>query len=193
MVYGDLHFIDIIIFIGIAVFLIYRLRNVLGKRTGFEKKDSTAEIVQKKLINEKKTIPQLKDNELKLSKAYEALENFDHRNFLEGVKFAFEAIINAFNKNDKKTLKNLLTHNTLLSFEEAIDMGKNNPDFQFYSLIVDGVENVTVEKNTINISVKITSEQFKNNDEATITKKQDTWTFQKGINSKSPIWLLSST
>ncbi|SVD74654.1 uncharacterized protein METZ01_LOCUS427508, partial [marine metagenome] len=51
MVYGDLQFIDIIIFIGIAVFLIYRLRNVLGKRTGFEKNDSATEIVQKKSIN----------------------------------------------------------------------------------------------------------------------------------------------
>ena len=193
MVYGDLHFIDIIIFIGIAVFLIYRLRNVLGKRTGFEKKDSSTEIVQKKSINEKKTLPNLKENELKFSKAYEILENFDHRNFLEGVKFAFEAIINAFNKNDKKTLKNLLTSNVFISFEEAIAKRKNNPDFQFYSLVVDSVEDVVVENNMINITVKITSEQFKNNDEATITKKQDTWTFQKNINSKSPIWLLSST
>ena len=38
MVYGDLQFFDIIIFAAIAVFLIYRLRNVLGKRGGFEKK-----------------------------------------------------------------------------------------------------------------------------------------------------------
>ena len=121
------------------------------------------------------------------------MDDFDHKNFLEGVKFAFEAIINAFNKSDKKTLKNLLTSKVFLSFEEAIDTGKNNPDFQFYSLVVDSVEEVFVEKNTINISVKITSEQFKNNDEATITKKQDIWTFQKEIKNKSPIWLLSST
>ena len=193
MVYGDLQYIDIIIFLGIAVFLIYRLRNVLGRRTGFSKQNSNKEIIQKKSPDKKKTIPQLKENELKLSTAYETLENFDHKNFLEGVKFAFEAIINAFNESDKKTLKNLLTNNVFSSFEEAIDLKKNNPDFQFYSLVVDSVEDVIVEDNTIKITVKITSEQFKNNDEATITKKQDTWTFQKGINSKSPIWLLSST
>ena len=79
------------------------------------------------------------------------------------------------------------------SFEDAIDKRKNNPDFQFYSLVVDSVEDVVVENNMINITVKIISEQFKNNDEATIIKKQDTWTFQKNINSRSPIWLLSST
>ena len=50
-----------------------------------------------------------------------------------------------------------------------------------------------IENNTINIIVKITSEQFKNDDESTVIKKQDVWTFQKDINSKSPIWLLSST
>ena len=38
MIYGDLQIFDIIIFAGIAVFLVFRLRNVLGKRTGFEKK-----------------------------------------------------------------------------------------------------------------------------------------------------------
>ena len=36
MVYGDLQFFDIIIFAVIAVFLIYRLRNVLGKKTGYQ-------------------------------------------------------------------------------------------------------------------------------------------------------------
>ena len=40
MVYGDLQFFDIIIFAGIAAFLIYRLRNVLGKRSGFKKNTS---------------------------------------------------------------------------------------------------------------------------------------------------------
>ena len=193
MVYGDLQFVDIIIFLGIAVFLIYRLRNVLGKRTGFEKKDKNKDNFEKKITNKKGPIPQLKVNEQKLSTVYEVLDDFDHKNFLEGVKFAFETIIDAFNKSDKKTLKNLLTNNVFLSFEEAIDTGKNNPDFQFYSLVVDNIEDVVIEKNTINISVKITSEQFKNNDETTITKKQDIWTFQKEINNKSPIWLLSST
>ena len=193
MVYGDLQFFDLIIFAGIAAFLIYRLRNVLGKRTGFAKQNPTESIVQKKPTKEKKQIPELKENELKLSIAYEALSDFDHKNFLEGAKFAFETIINAFNKNDKKTLKNLLTKDVFFSFEKAIEDGNNNPNFQFYSLVINNVEEVLVENTTISITLKITSEQFKDDDESTITKKQDTWTFQKNINNKSPIWLLSST
>ena len=193
MVYGDLHLFDIIIFAGIAAFLIYRLRNVLGKRNGFEKKQVKKEAFVDQTKNTTKEVPQLKDNEVKLLEVYQVLPNFSHKNFLEGAKFAFETIINAFNQNDKKTLKNLLTKDVYNSFEKAIDEDANNPGFQFYSLVINGVENVTVDNNLVNITLKITSEQFKDNDEGTISKKQDNWTFQKTINSTSSIWLLSST
>ena len=192
MVYGDLQFFDIIVFAGIAAFLIYRLRNVLGKRGGFEKKIGKPQPKEKE-TNSLKVIPQLKDNENKLSKAYEVLVDFDHKKFLEGAKFAFETIINAFNNSDKKTLKNLLTKDVFLTFESAIEEKRNNPNYQFYSIVVDEVTDVSVVDSLINITLKITSEQFKDNDESTISKKQDTWTFQKKINSNSPIWLLSST
>ena len=192
MVYGDLQFFDIIVFAGVAAFLIYRLRNVLGKRSGFEKKIGKPQPKEKE-INSIKNIPQLKENENKLSKAYEVLTDFDHKKFLEGAKFDFETIINAFNNNDKKTLKNLLTKEVFLTFENAIEEKKNNPNYQFYSIIVDEVTDVSVIDSLINVTLKITSEQFKDNDETTISKKQDTWTFQKKINSNSPIWLLSST
>ena len=192
MVYGDLQFFDIIVFAGIAAFLIYRLRNVLGKRSGFEKKIGKPQPKEKE-INSLKNIPQLKDNENKLSKAYEVLVDFDHKKFLEGAKFAFETIINAFNNSDKKTLKNLLTKDVFLTFENAIDEKKNNPNYQFYSIVVDEVTDVSIIDSFISITLKITSEQFKDNDESTISKKQDTWTFQKKVNSTSPIWLLSST
>lgn len=193
MVYGDLQIFDILIFLGIAVFLIYRLRNVLGKRTGFEGPKNTTEIINTKNEDTKKFAPELKDNETKLSVAYEAMGDFDHRKFLESAKFAFETIINAFNEGDKKTLKNLLTKEAFLSFEQAIDNQDNNPNFQFYSLVVDAVEDVIAEKETINITLKFTSEQFRDNDESTIIKKQDVWTFQKKINSRSQNWFLSST
>ena len=192
MVYGDLQFFDIIVFAGVAAFLIYRLRNVLGKRSGFEKKIGKPQPKEKD-INSLKNIPQLKESESKLSKAYEVLIDFDHKKFLEGAKFAFETIINAFNNNDKKTLKNLLTKDVFITFENAIEEKKNNPNYQFYSIVVDEVTDVLVIDSLINITLKITSEQFKDNDESTISKKQDTWTFQKKINSNSPIWLLSST
>ena len=188
---GDLQFYDIIIFAGIAAFLIYRMRKVLGKRTGFVKQNN--DIIKPAEQEIKKEIPELKPNELNLSKAYDAMEAFDHKKFLEGAKFAFETIINAFNQGDKNTLRKLLNKDVYTSFEEAIELGNNNPNFQFYSLVIDLVEDVIVDNGLINIILVITSEQFKDNDEATITKKQDKWTFQKNIKDKSPIWYLAST
>jgi len=193
MGYGDLQFFDIIIFAGIAAFLIYRLRKTLGKRNGFEKNVVEKYPITEKTGTPKKETPDLKDGEKKLSAVYEVMPTFDHKNFLEGAKFAFETIINAFNKGDKKTLKTLLAEEVYMSFEKAIDSDNNNPTFQFYSLVIDGVEEVVIENNDVNITLKIISEQFKDNDESTVLKKQDMWTFQQNIGSKSSIWLLSST
>ena len=195
MIYGDIQFFDLIVFAAIAAFLIYRLKNVLGKRTGFVKKNNQNLETNEKEPRAKEVVeaPLLKENETKLKSAYEVMPGFDHKNFLEGAKFAFESIINSFNSGDKKTLKTLLTKEVFIYFEKAIAEGGNNPNFQFYSLSIDSVEDVVVKKNIINITLKITSEQFKDNDETSVSKKQDIWTFQKNINDKSPIWLLSST
>ena len=126
MVYGDLQIIDLIIFAGIAVFLVFRLRNVLGKRTGFEK--TTNNNINVKPTNKEATtndLPELDEKISKLKTAYEAINDFDHKVFLEGAKRAFETIINAFNKGDKKTLKKLVTEGVFNSFEEAIDKKKH--------------------------------------------------------------------
>ena len=54
MQYGDLQFFDIIFFAGVAAFLIFRLRNVLGKRTGLEKQHKSGLEHKENTIKEKK-------------------------------------------------------------------------------------------------------------------------------------------
>ena len=195
MVYGDLQFFDIIIFAGIAAFLVFRLKNVLGKRTGFEKpkeQEINSKTSETQNIVEKSS-PELQENLSKLKIAYQAIGDLDHNNFLSGAKSAFETIIYAFNKGDKKTLRNLVTPEVYSSFEEAINSNQTSPEYQFFSLNIDNIEDVKIEEQKIKICVKFVSEQFKNNDENTIVKKQDVWTFEKKIDSKDPNWLLSST
>ena len=195
MVYGDLQFFDIILFAAIAGFIIYRLRSVLGKRTGFQKKPTDHQPKYKELKEEEQNqkIPSLLDNQLKLETVYKNVSNFDHKQFLDGAKKAFEIIITAFNNGDKKTLKNLVSQDVYNAFEKAIDENTNNPSAQFYSLIIDSVENAKVENNTITISLNFISEQMLNNDEGKIVKNKDTWTFEKPTNSSSPIWILTQT
>jgi predicted lipid-binding transport protein (Tim44 family) len=193
MVYGDLQFFDIIIFAVIAVFIIYRLRSVLGKRTGFQKKTSEKNFVKNNEEELKVKIPQLKESEQKLEVVYKKAPSFDHKMFLDGAKRAFEIIISAYNKGDKKTLKNLVAKDVYGAFEEAIDAGSNNPNSQFYSLVIEGVSDAKVENDKITISVNFISEQILGDNEEEILKNKDTWVFEKLKNSSSPAWILIST
>ena len=193
MVYGDLQFFDIIIFAVIAVFIIYRLRSVLGKRTGFQKNINQQEFVKKETIPDELKIPQLKENEQKLEVVYKKVSSFNHKEFLEGAKKAFEIIITAFNEGDKGTLKNLVSKDVYNAFEGAINSGSNNPNSQFYSLVIDGVEDAKVEGGKISIAVNFTSEQILSDNEDSIVKNKDTWVFEKPESSTGPAWLLVST
>ena len=193
MVYGDLQFFDIIIFAVIAVFIIYRLRSVLGKRTGFQKNTNQQEFVKKETIPDELKIPQLKENEQKLEVVYKKVNSFNHKEFLEGAKKAFEIIITAFNKGDKGTLKNLVSKDVYNAFEGAINSGSNNPNSQFYSLVIDGVEDAKVDGGKISIAVNFTSEQILSDNEDSIVKNKDTWVFEKPESSTGPAWLLVST
>ena len=193
MIYGDLQFFDILIFAAIAGFIIYRLRSVLGKRTGFQKNISEPKPQETKKQEDVQKIPSLMDNETKLEVVYKKANNFNHREFIEGAKKAFEIIISSFNNGDKKTLKNLVSKDVYSAFEKAIDEKTNNPESQFYSLIVEGIADAKVENNTISISVNFISEQMLNNDEGSIVKNKDTWTFEKPTNSSNPIWILTQT
>ena len=195
MLYGDLQFFDIILFAAIAGFIIYRLRSVLGKRTGYQKKADDHKPVYKNVDDKPKEnkVPSLLDNQLKLENVYKKVDNFDHKQFLDGAKKAFEIIITAFNNGDKKTLKNLVSNDVYLAFEKAIDNKTNNPSSQFYSLIIDSVEDAKVDNDNISISINFISEQMLNDDEGKIVKNKDTWTFEKPANSSSPIWILTQT
>ncbi len=192
MVYGDLQFFDIIVFAAIAVFIIYRLRSVLGKRTGFQKTIVT-ENSEKPKTKEVNTTPSLKENEQKFELVYKNVQDFDHKVFLDGAKKAFEIIITAFNSGDKKTLKPLVSKDVYAAFVSAIDSNSNNPSSQFYSLVVDSIEDTKVENGKITISVKFISEQMIDNKEDSIVKNQDVWVFEKLIKSSSPAWILIST
>lgn len=193
MLYGDLQFFDILIFAAIAGFIIYRLRSVLGKRTGFQKQTNDKSPIQRKETKQVREIPSLLDNEIKLEEVYKKVNNFDHKKFLDGAKKAFEIIITSFNSGDKKTLKDLVSNNVYNAFEKAINDNTNNPSSQFYSLIIDSIEDAKVENNTISISINFVSEQMLNNDEGKIIKNKDTWTFEKSIDSSSPKWTLTQT
>ena len=80
--------------------------------------------------------------------------------------------------------------------------GWYNPDDKGVVTLIDpyfymkegfSIVGITTDNNTISISVNFISEQMLNNDEGSIVKNKDTWTFEKPVNSSSPIWILTQT
>jgi len=137
-----------LIVIGVAVVILFRLRSVLGTRTGNEKTplQRKAEAAPGKTDD---TIVQMRgapvdpaaDDGRRARKLESEIEQFSHgsvelaaglkaiaeadptftpKSFLEGAKQAYEMIVTAFAGGDKQTLKNLLEKDVYDGFEGVI-------------------------------------------------------------------------
>ena len=91
---SSFEYLDIILLAIIAGFIILRLRGILGRRTGHEKKDF-GDLFSKKVTqsgSEKKVV--------NLSPG--KLDNAAKEQFIKGAKEAYEMIITSFARGDKK-------------------------------------------------------------------------------------------
>lgn len=134
--------LDIIIFAAIAVFLIFRLGSVLGKRTGHQRDPSEYSTSESRTMkpaddddNTVVELPSLEDRQMEeedarmmdgpLSAGFTQIKladpSFSPAHFLKGAASAFEMILNAYVAGDRKTLKQLLSKDVLSNFTRAID------------------------------------------------------------------------
>ena len=189
-------FIDIILLAMIAGFIILRLRNILGRKTGHEGK--TASIFDEKKFAEFKS-------ELKVRPVpKETLEEDEKKQFLKGAEIAYENILVSFAKGEKAKLKKLLTKDIYANFEQAID--HRNKESIKSELTFIGVKESSVEKfETINrnliATVKIICEIIsvkKDKEENVIEGNPDRiktvtdyWKFTKSASSDNPNWFLA--
>ena len=104
-------YIDIILLALMAGFILLRLRSTLGK--GADNMPMKARFTQAQ-SNKEFTKPIIED-EIK-----QDTTNFDEKIFIKGAEAAYEIIINAFAKGDRKTLKSLLTKDLYKNFESVI-------------------------------------------------------------------------
>tara|TARA_B100001057_G_scaffold19804_1_gene18403 strand:- start:353 stop:955 length:603 start_codon:yes stop_codon:yes gene_type:complete len=189
-------FIDIILLAMIAGFIILRLRNILGRKTGHEAK-VTSIFDEKKFAKfnpELKTKPILKDT----------LEEDEKEQFLKGAEIAYESILTSFAKGEKAKLKKLLTNKIYTNFEQAID--HRNKENIKSELTFIGVKESSVEKfekinQDLNATVKIICEiiSVKKDKEGNIIEGNpdriktvtDYWKFTKSASSDNPNWFLA--
>ena len=188
-------YLDIILLGMIAGFIILRLRNILGRKTGHESKvyPNFAEKIQH---TAKRSKPKEKN--------FEILEGNDKKEFLKGAEIAYESILTAFANDDLIKLKSLLAPNMFSNFSEAIKLrNKENikSEFTFIGVKESSVEKYEKIKDNLFATVKFVAEviSVKRDKENKIIEGNpdkikfvtDSWKFTKNINNKSPNWYLS--
>ena len=189
-------YIDIILLGMIAGFIILRLRNILGRKTGHEPK------IYPNFAEKNFNTPA---NDLKdFKKNHDILEGNDKKEFLRGAEIAYETILTSFASGDAKKLKTLLTPDMADNFEQAIKArNKENikSEFTFIGIKESSVEKYEKIKNELFASVKFVSEVIsvkKDKDDKIIEGNPDKiklvtdyWKFSRNILKKGPNWYLS--
>ena len=191
-------FVDIILLAMFAGFIILRLRNILGRKTGHQGKP-----MGKYFPKGMEVLKDIENNEaIKTGNVDEEVK----KNFLKGANIAYEQIITSFAKCDKKSLKNLLGKKLFSDFSEVIDERKNKQlksettFIGFKSIkILEFKKIENIYKVTVNfVSEIITCVKDKNNqiiegNPDTIKTVNDIWKFSKNMWSQDPTWYLVET
>lgn len=176
-----------IVFLALAVFVIWRLRSVLGQRTGNERQiDPFRRSEQPKPSPERTdsnvvTLPgasvQMPDaatnpdrwrglaepgsaSAAGLDQIAAAEPAFDGKAFLGGAKMAYESIVIAFAAGDRRTLKSLLSKDVYEGFERAItDREKRGEraETTFVSIDDASIANVDVKGRNAQVTVRFVS------------------------------------
>ena len=132
---GSFQFIDIIVFAVIAVFLVLRLRSVLGRRTGTEQRRDPfagAPAEGKPAALPPRPLPDLAAKPaigaeppsplaVGIGHIREADPSFEETHFTAGARAAFEMILHAFAAGDAATLRPLLSDEVFANFNGAIE------------------------------------------------------------------------
>ena len=201
-------FLDIIILGLLALFLGFRLKNLLGDRSGYGEDVNNLETYNEKKPDNNNVINL---NKKKISgEGLEVLKkgdpNFSEEEFLIGAKQAFKIIIEAFVDSDVEKLKPLIDYELLKSFTKSISEREARQEKQFVdiiSIIKLDIINISLNDNVASISIKIESEQIKytidKNDKIIDGNKEvseiikDKWVLERDISSNDPNWKLVET
>jgi predicted lipid-binding transport protein (Tim44 family) len=191
-------YIDIILLAMFAGFIFLRLRNILGRKTGH----------QRKTVNKyfPKGVEVLKDIENNEAIKNNLVDENAKKQFLKGAEIAYEQIITSFAKGDKKSLKGLLEKKMFDRFSEVIDERKNkqlNYETTFIGIKSAKIEEFKKIENIYKVTVNFVSEiitcvKDKNNkliegNPDAIKTVNDVWGFSKNMWSQDPTWYLVDT
>tara|TARA_B100001996_G_scaffold292829_1_gene233029 strand:- start:1090 stop:1692 length:603 start_codon:yes stop_codon:yes gene_type:complete len=189
-------YLDIILLAMIAGFIILRLRNILGKKTGHQNK------VYSDFAGVKTSTHNL--NEKKVKKFSNELNVNEKKQFLKGAEVAYETILTSFSKGDRESLKDLLTEKMQANFSSAIEdrnSKKIKSELTFIGIKSSAIQKFEKTAEALFFTVKFVSEiisvkKDKDNkivegDPSKIKTVIDHWKFTRKISSLNPNWYLA--
>jgi predicted lipid-binding transport protein (Tim44 family) len=217
---SEFPFFDIIFLGLVAAFLVLRLRSVLGRRTGNEKRPSDpfapapadAKPVEVPLgLPDGATIDTGRPKPTGptaagLAEIGLADRNFGPESFLGGATGAFEMIVNAYALGDLATLQPLLSEDVMKRFTDAVQ--KRKAAGETLETKIEAIESTEIveakmEGREARVTVKFTSRQTNvlrsaageilEGDSDLAATVVDLWTFARNTASRDPNWLLVAT
>ena len=188
-------YIDIILLAIMAGFILLRLRSTLGKgadnmpmKARFTQAQSNEEFIKSAVEDEVKQDP----------------TKFDEKTFIKGAEAAYEIIINAFAKGDRKTLKPLLTKELFKNFEGVIkerSSKKISSEMTFIGIKETKILDIDSKDTFYKIKTKFVSEIVNclKNDKGEVIEGNpeeiklvtDVWVFEKDLKNSDPTWYLT--
>lgn len=221
-----------IVFFAIAVVIFIRLYGVLGQKTGSERPplppvddrdDGTAgndnvipitrqaEPVRQEppaVVPEETVVSTAPETPLAgaLRTIVSADRAFDPRHFVDGAKTAYEMIVTAYARGDRKTLKTLLSKEVGERFAQGIDeREKKGEKVEFTFVGIDRAEIVEASlaegmaRVTVRFAAKVISVTHNaagdvvDGDPAKLADLVDVWTFAREVANPDPNWRLVET
>lgn len=212
--------IQLLVLAGIAVFLILRLKSVLGTREGFEKSPETRPVQDNRRRAEFEVIeggpdhdivdnvPAGSDSADALAQMKRAEPSFHVGEFLQGARGAYEMILMGFERGDMADIKPFLSDEVYDTFAEVVSAREEQGltiEAEFVGLRELSITEATFDEATrmAEVSVRFVGEltsvvRDKAGDiiegSPTAPKRQkDVWTFARTMGTNDPNWQLVAT
>lgn len=188
--------LEILVFAVIAGILVFRLRSVLGRRTGNERR--------RDLPFARQATPPAAN--AAPTPAATPTPDFDRAAFLSGARAAFEIIVQAFAAGDRGKLQPLLSPDVFRSFSDAIttrERAQEKLETKIVAVKSAELEQNRVEGGTALATVRFVSDQVLATRDAAgavvegdpdhAVEHTDLWTFSRPVKSADPNWVLIAT
>ncbi len=213
--------IQLLVLAGIAIFLILKLKTVLGTREGFEKpvisRDTAPSRVERgnlKVIEGGPDediidhVPADSDAAKELASMKRIDENFNVGDFLSGARGAYEMILMAFEAGDLDKIKPFLSQDVYESFASVVEARRKQGltiEAKFIGVremkLIDA--ELDAQSNEAELTMRFVAEltsvvrdkagEIVEGNPNEVKRQKDVWTFARVMGSNNPNWQLVAT